>query len=339
MHGEAVPTDASNSRLIRSTVDVAEDDAAGYWSDMVCRSLVEVAARPASPGSFVGLIEHFTVDELGFSVVSADAQAVSRTRGLIARGREDYAMVNIQISGRAFVDQDGRTTVLTPGAMTFLDSTRPYALRFDNAFSQLIVQVPRQALSRRALTEATAIGLDANGPGRLISDFLLGMERQQRLDPLAASTLAPHAVGLVSSALAFASRARPTGQSSAALTLERVRQFIRRYSTDSALDADMVAAGCGVSRRTMFRALSAAGETTFTAMLRRARVDNMRRALREMPDRSLAAIAQQCGFGGEAQMYRAFREITGTTPAAYRDAVQHQPASVTPAPPSRAANP
>ena len=320
MHGEVASADASSSRLIRSTADVAEEDAAGFWSDIVCQSLVEVAARPASPGSFTGRIEHFTVDELGFSVVSAGPHEVTRTRRLIARGREDYAMVNIQTAGRGSVVQDGRTTVLTPGAMTFLDSTRPYALGFDGAFSQLIVQVPRRSVPRRALTEATAIGLDASGPGRLISDFLLGLERQQRLDPLAANVLAPHAVGLVSSALSLAGRSRPTEQSNAALTLERVRQFIRRHATDPSLDADAVAAGCGVSRRTMFRALSAAGETTFTSMLRRARVDNMRRALREMPDRSLAAIAQECGFGGEAQMYRAFREITGTTPAAYRDA-------------------
>ena len=237
---------------------------------------------------------------------------------LIARGDEDYAMVNIQVTGESTAAQDGRTVVLRPGAMTFLDSTRPYKLAFGGAFSQLVVQLPLHALPRRVLAEATAVELSADGPGRLVSDFLLGMERQQLVDPHSAGVLAPHAVGLIGAALSFAGRERPDPQTSAALTWERAHQLIRRRAKDPSLDADAVAAACGVSRRTLFRALSQAGETTFTSLLRRARVENVRRAVREAPHRSLAAIAQESGFAGEAQMYRAFREVTGTTPGAYR---------------------
>jgi len=317
MHDEVLPGPGP-SRLVRSTAEVSEEDAADYWSDMVCRSLVEVAARPASRGRFQGRIEHFTVDEFGFSVIASEAQEVSRTGRLIARGDEDYAMVNIQVTGESTAAQDGRTVVLRPGAMTFLDSTRPYTLVFGGAFSQLVVQVPLRALPRRVLAEATAVELSADGPGRLVSDFLLGMERQQLVDPHSAGVLAPHAVGLIGAALSFAGRGRPDPQTSAALTWERAHQLIRRQAKDPSLDADAIAASCGVSRRTLFRALSQAGETTFTSLLRRTRVENVRRALRETPHRSLAAIAQESGFAGEAQMYRAFREVTGTTPAAYR---------------------
>jgi AraC-like DNA-binding protein len=133
-----------------------------------------------------------------------------------------------------------------------------------------------------------------------------------------AGVLAPHAVGLVSAALSFAVRGRPDAQTSAELTWERAHQLIRRRAKDPLLDADAVATACRVSRRTLFRALSQAGETTFTSLLRRVRVENVRRALRETPHRSLAVIARECGFAGETQMYRAFREITGTTPGAFR---------------------
>ena len=90
MRDEFLPG-AGSSRLVRSTAEVSKDDAADYWSDMVCRSLVEVAARPASRGQFQGEIEHFTVDEFGFSAIASDPQEVSRTGRMIARGREDYA--------------------------------------------------------------------------------------------------------------------------------------------------------------------------------------------------------------------------------------------------------
>jgi AraC-like DNA-binding protein len=102
------------------------------------------------------------------------------------------------------------------------------------------------------------------------------------------------------------------------VTWERAQRLIQCRAKDPSLDADTVAAACGVSRRTLSRALSQVGETTFTALLRQARVDNVRRALRETPHRSLAVVAQEAGFAGETQMYRAFREVTGMTPAAYR---------------------
>jgi AraC-like DNA-binding protein len=313
---------APNSRLIRSTRDVGEDEAADYWSDMVCDSIAKVSARPSSSRRFSGRIEHFAVDELGFSVVASQAQQVCRTGKLIARGHEEYALFNIQITGQGTVIQDGRTAVLAPGAMAFLDCARPYGLHFNDSFSQLVVQVPRRALPRRVLPDATAVTLAADGPGRLISDFLLGMERQHRRDPKSVSMLAPHAVGLLNSALSFAGRAPLTDQTNAELTRERVHRFIRQHAADPALDADLVAGGCGISRRTLFRALSGTGEATFTSLVREMRVDKMRRALRDTPFRSLGILAMECGFAGEAQMYRAFREVTGTTPAAYRDTIQ-----------------
>lgn len=305
-------------RLVRSTAEVDATDATAYWSEMVCRALVQVAARPAS-GEFSGRIEHFAVDNVGFSLISADAQDVERTRTLIARGQEDYVLVNIQLTGRSQAAQDDRVANLVEGSMIFIDSTRPYTLTFEDSFSQLIVQVPRTLLSRRVLADATAVELGPTGPGRVIADFLTGIENQQRTSPLVATYLVPHVVGLLDSALSLAAKAQIPEVSDAALTRERVWQFIQRHARKPELDVNMVAAGCGVSRRTLFRALTAGGES-FTSLLRGARVTEVQRMLRIAPNRSLSAIAQQCGFAGDAQMHRAFRAVTGTTPGAYRNA-------------------
>ena len=307
---------SGRARLIRSTADVEAGGASGYWSEAVCRALVEVAARPAC-GDFSGRIEHFSADDVGFSLIAAGAQDVERTRGLIARGREDYMLVNIQLAGHGRVAQGDRVATLSRGGMTFIDSTRPYSLSFEGAFSQLIVRVPRPLLPRRVLADATAVELGPAGPGRVIAGFLAGIERQQRIDPPSVAPLMPHAIGLLDSALSLAVTAGVPEQSSAALTRERVWQFIQVHASEPDLDAGMVAAGCGLSRRTMFRALSGAGES-FTTLLRRARVALVQRMLRASANRSVAAVAQQCGFAGEAQMYRAFRAVTGTTPAVYR---------------------
>ncbi|GGJ41889.1 helix-turn-helix transcriptional regulator [Streptomyces brasiliensis] len=78
-----------------------------------------------------------------------------------------------------------------------------------------------------------------------------------------------------------------------------------------------MAAGCGFSRRTLFRTLAAHGET-LTGLIREARVARARQLPRAAPERPLGVVARACGFGGEAQFHRAFRRVTGMTPGAYR---------------------
>ncbi|TDD50234.1 AraC family transcriptional regulator [Nonomuraea terrae] len=214
------------SRTIRSTEDVAAPDAFAYWSDVICDTLVHVAVRPTGEQPFQGWIEHTVLDGIGWSTLSSGPQQVTRTGRMIARDQDEFLLVNIQTAGQAVVRQDGRAAALAPGSMTFLDSTRPYAL-------------------------------------------------------------------------------------------ERVHRFVQRHAHDLRLDAPAVAAGCGMSRRSLFRVLAADGEP-LTALIRRLRVARARQLLRARPGLPLAAVALECGFAGTAQLHRAFRSVTGTTPGAYR---------------------
>ncbi|WP_229841040.1 hypothetical protein [Streptomyces brasiliensis] len=62
--------------------------------------------------------------------------------------------------------------------------------------------------------EAAAVALAASGPGRLVSDFLVGLHRQRDFAPGTAASMVPHAIGLLDTALSWAAsrapaRARP----------------------------------------------------------------------------------------------------------------------------------
>ncbi|WIX76542.1 helix-turn-helix domain-containing protein [Amycolatopsis carbonis] len=284
-----------------STEDVAAPDAFGYWSDVICDTLVQVAARATGEAPFAGRLEHAALDGVGLSTIASGPQEVARTKRLIARDPEEYLLVNVQPSGRSLAQQDGRTAALESGTMTVLDSSRPYRLQFAGAFSQVILRVPRTLLPARVAAGGTAVALDGRGPGRLVAEFLAGLARQQREDPEVAAALLPHAVGLLETALGWA--ARGTTPTSAALSRERIRRFVRQHLAGPALDAG--AAGCGLSRRSVYRALAEGGES-LTALTRRLRVARARRLLRDRPDLPVAAIAAQSGFGGAAQLHRAF---------------------------------
>ncbi len=306
-------------RTVRSTAHAGSAHASDHWSDIVCEALVGVSARPGTPGPFSGSIDHLTFGSIELSTVASGAQQVVRTSRMIARDHEEFVLANIQLDGRAEVKQQGRIARLSPGSMTFVDSAHPYELSFAGTFSQLVVKVPRAELSYRSPAEAVAVELAASGPGRLVSDFLLGLHRRQDLDPGAVAGLLPHAIGLLDTAVSWAASSTPTAASDAALQRERVHRFITRHADDPRLDADTVAAACGLSRRTLFRALAAHGET-LTGLIREARVTRARHLLRAAPERPIAAVARACGFGGEAQFHRAFRRTTGLTPGAYRSA-------------------
>jgi AraC-like DNA-binding protein len=222
--------------------------------------------------------------------------------------------------------------------MTFLDARRPYSLCLWGPFCQLIVQVPLALLPARALSSATAVELPPAGPGRIVADFIVGFGRQHQLDPLAAAALTPHSVELLRTAVTLAASRRADVPGDA-LTRDRIHRYLQQHAHDPVLSADAVAASCGVSRRTLFRALAAGGET-YTEFLRRTRVSLVQQALLAAPDRPLAQVAGDCGFGGETQMYRAFRRVTGMTPAVYRNRVlrpEHAPVRV-PSPALRAAS-
>lgn len=290
-----------------STADVARTDAFGYWADVICDAFVHVSARPVTQESFQGRISHTTLDGVGISALSSNAQQVRRTKSQIARGHEDSVLANIQLTGRGTLEQDGRTAVLEPGTLAFVDSARPYTLDFADPFSQLVIRVPRSLMSQRCLSGATAVALRPSGPVRLVTDFFAGLDR---LDVATAAQLLPHGIGLLDCAVGWAAGSAPTD---AALTRERVLRFVNRHAREPSLDANAIAAGCGISRRTFYRSVE-----SVTGLIRDQRVAFARQMLRSNPSCSLDVVARHCGFAGVAQFHRAFRTVTGMTPATYR---------------------
>jgi AraC-like DNA-binding protein len=314
------------SRRSWSTTDVADSEALAYWSELVGEAIARVEIRTKSEAPFEGRFEHAFLDGIGLSTVATGAQRVARTKRQITRDQDERMLAVIQTSGRCLALQDGRSAALEPGTMTILDSARPSSLESFGPSSQIVVQVRRALLLGQSLTGVTALPLDDRGPGRLVSDFIVGLDRKQRDDPVAAAALLPHAVGLLESVLAWSTcgSATATPRSAAALARERIHLFVRQHIDDPDLDAAIVAAACRLSSRSVSRAL-ADDRDTLPALIRRLRVERARRILRNQPNLPLAAVAARSGFGGPAQLHQAFQRIVGTTPGAYRTAAQMYP--------------
>jgi AraC-like DNA-binding protein len=279
------------------------------YRELISRTLVPVAASPHGDGPFWAELDHAACAEMQIITVRSTAQRVRRTSALIDDAAAGYAMATIHVAGHCQMEQDGRSARLTPGAIVFCDSTRPFGFSFDGPFEQLIVQVPRTAVPERALRRASGVPLGGDdGRAAAVGAFF------RALAPHDPSALATHALGLISSTVSIAAGGE-TG--SAELDRERVMQFLRRAFRDPYLDADTVARSCHLSRRTLFRLFGEAPRS-LAEELREVRVVEAQRLLRGRPDRSVADVAAACGFLGETQLRRAFRAVTGTTPGRYR---------------------
>jgi AraC-like DNA-binding protein len=304
-------------RLSWSASSMSASDANAYWSDVVCETIAHVAVTVMDEVPLAARVEHVGLGDIGLTTAVSGSVRVVHTRRLIARDDQERVLVHVQTAGRCLVSQNGRTAALLPGTMTVLDSSRPYSVELYKTSSMVVVQVPRKLLPGRSLADATALDFTGRGPGRLVADFLIGLDRMQRDNPAAAATLVPHAVGLLEAVLDSAAPAAGTASGATALARERIHRFVREHIQLRSLDAASVAAACGLSRRTLFRAL-ADDEESLTGLIRRLRVERASRLLRDRPDLQLPIVAAQSGFGGATQLHRAFQTVLGMSPGTYR---------------------
>jgi AraC-like DNA-binding protein len=311
------------SAAVWSTSAVAQARAFEYWRDLICDTFVQLSAAPVRQGSFTGQIVHANLAEFEISTVRAGGQRVRRTPQLIRRAGEEYLLASIQVDGHGRVEQDGRVAVLEPGSMAFYDSTRPYTLHFDDAFEQVVVQVPLGEIladtGLRGASGVTATKLSGNSPAGVVAQFFHGLSQLYGTDPQAAMALAAHGRGLMASALMISNGQVPRDTAASSLARQRVHAFLRAQHGDPTLTADDVARACLISRRTLYRLF----EDTpggLGGLLRGIRVEHAQRLLRADTARPLESIALACGFAGERQFYRTFRQETGFTPGEFRAA-------------------
>jgi AraC-like DNA-binding protein len=203
--------------------------------------------------------------------------------------------------------------------MALYDSTRPYTLHFDEAFEQVVVQVPLGGiLADTGLHEATrltATRLGGDGPAGVVAQFFHGLSRLYESDPAAATALAAHGRGLMASAVLLSDGRTPRDRT--AISLTRAQGYLRTKHSDPDLTIDDVARACLVSRRTLYRLFEGVPGGV-GSLLRRIRVEHAQALLRADASCSLESVAAACGFAGERQFYRVFRQETGSTPGDYR---------------------
>jgi AraC-like DNA-binding protein len=293
------------------------------WQDIVCDVYVQLDCKSDLGNAFNGRIARTPLGQASCSEVSSHQQRVYRTRSRIARSSEDFFLIALGKHGVGGVAQDGREAVIHPGEFAIYDTTRPYELQFDDAFTQVILQVPRDMLQRRiaGLETLTATSFGCDRPlQKLAHDFVYQLcQSADGIQPEHAVRLSEQAMDLVAMALSerLGTRALPSTRRLA--LLHRLKAHVRTNLADPDLSLSETAAALGVSPRYVNDLLSEEG-TSFQRFVLTERLAQCHRDLASpiLAHRHVSEIAFSWGFNELSHFGRVFRERYGLSPRDFR---------------------
>ena len=307
-------------KTVLTTTEIPGRKRAQFWQDAVCDTFVELDCQVRADRPFFGELATTQCDGVHFSNVRSEGQIVKRTRTRIRRAREEVMLISLQVSGIGVIAQDGREARLEPGDFACYDSTRPYTLRFNSEFEQLVLHMPRDAMVRRiGRTELwTARRIEGASPvGSLVLPFVRRTASiVSDIAPATASRLSETCLSLVTAALGERLSEIGHGTSPARTALLfRAKAIIESHLHDHALNTEKVAELIGISPRYVQDLFRADG-TTVSDFIWKRRLDKSRRDLAD-PLRatdSIAQIALACGFADFGHFSRRYRDAFNVSP-------------------------
>jgi AraC-like DNA-binding protein len=297
----------------------------GYWRDVLCEAFTALDSRPndrTDAGSVVTLHE---LAEVNAADLASFSQLVVRGRDEIRRRADEYFFANLQLEGACRVEQDGRRMLAEPGSFYLVDTTRPYALGFEQTFRTLSFRFPHHQLmpllghDPRRLT-ATRVDTSSALGGFAIQNMTGAMRCAPQATPATARVLADTLARLIGASVAPDPAQLPDAaraQVRDAFHASIVRHVLDRWA-DPALSVARVAAHFRVSVRYVHEVF-AAQPASFAQTVLEQRLRHAAHLLSRDAAVSVGDAADRTGFGDASYFARAFRRRFGCTPRDWRN--------------------
>lgn len=243
-------------------------------------------------------------------------------------------------SGRAAVNQNGRTALLVPGDFAVADAGQPHHISFETRYRCIVVLMDATLFPAKRGDVQRACGLRVSGhrgTGRVAAQFLLSVAQEAFHDDYTSShDLANALVNVVSAGLAEKLQDSELTPDHGEL-IHRIRAFIESRLDDPDLTPLDVARAHHISVRYLQRIFEAEG-TTVSDWIRRHRLERCRAELIDPRNvrTSISAIAARWGFPDSSYFSRVFKATYDETPRAVRAsaALRRTPVTTTHQPPA-----
>lgn len=292
------------------------------WADVIRQRFIplQIAQRDAS--ELAGSVRTRQVGHLQASIVDSVPQTFTRTRRLISAGGQELLALGLVERGTGYLEQDGRSCVVSDGAFALYDTSRPFTWTLTGDWRLRVYTWPRESI---ALTEPDSQQLTAAavpgsvGIGRFLSPMLAGLTRtDDDLSPSGSIRLASQVAELTITAMLEARQGMehdPPGREQ----LRKIQAFIEQNLADQALTPSRIAQEFYISARTLHRLFARHG-LTVAAWIKSRRLEACRRALVSPGSQTVPIneIASRFGFPNQAFFSREFSKHYGESPRQHR---------------------
>lgn len=308
----------------KDTSNLKESDRKDYWRNIICNEYVKLDCDRLSKDFHGELRGGGVVGNLQFSEVLADAQFVERSKQQIAKYAEADFLISFQIEQLGLVRQNGREALLTPGAFALYDSTEPYSLTFEERFHQLVIQMPKNVLSRHLMNpeQYTAMPISGQtGLGAVLKDFIFSLARELHHVHTAPDEMSENLVDMI--AIAFSSSVMLNQVGNHSIVREslkrRIRQYIDNNLCNPGLSNGHIASSQHISVRYLHKLFDNEAETVHV-LIRNKRLERAHQLLNDpaYAGHSIERIAYSTGFASAAHFSRAFKKKFGLCPSDVR---------------------
>lgn len=284
--------------------------------------LVPLRLTPRLDGPFQMQVTAAHAGEVTVARIEGGQGLVDRQRSLITSTDPELFMVTLDRRGSLLVEQDGRQHRVRRGELVFLDTRRPYRLRYDSPCDAVVLMAPRAlfGLHADALRCRTAAPLASDsGTQAIVSAFLTGLGTQ--LDHMPGPSAIQFGQALTALLVAAISETTPDRVDPTTELTDKIIAYALANIADPGLCVESVARRFAISPRKLHR-LFAHRHDTFAAWLREERLQRIHRDLLDpaLAHYTVAAIAARWGLYDPVHLSRLLKARYGQTPAQIRRA-------------------
>ncbi|MEM7115719.1 MAG: helix-turn-helix domain-containing protein [Chloroflexota bacterium] len=300
------------------------------WQTLISTTLGRLDTVPISKQrDFSGSLSQQQLGQFSCVDLRSTQLEIVRREKFIHNQSEDFFKVNFHLAGQAELAQNGRFTTLSPGQWVIYDNTRPYTLKFQQTYRQLVLLIPRQQLLAQLpnLEQVLIRPQSFSTPhSQTIYRFLQTSLQAKQLTSNSQLPADGLVRDLLTAALLESAPLTRTQQLSPRATLSRIKQFIHQNLRNPDLSVATIVGACHISKRYLHHLFAMEGITAVNYIWA-IRLEQCRLALLnpQKAHLSITDIAFAWGFNSNAHFSRRFKQAFGQSPTILRQNIINSP--------------
>ncbi|UWQ92837.1 helix-turn-helix domain-containing protein [Aliisedimentitalea scapharcae] len=305
-----------------STAKTEPQHRSSKWNAVVNDAYFPLELQFRDPIRFNGQLSRMSMGHVGMSRLTSDPLSYERRRAHIREARQEEYLITLPRVSTVEFRQLGREVRCDPGGFILERGDEPYRFLYENPNDLFVLKVSRKALEERVRQPdrfcARVFNATSGTAGLFASMVDQAQSKFADLGPAASETIGRQLLELLGLALEETSDANSSNLSAVrSAHITRVEKFIRANLKNPDLSPDLIADGCGISKRYLHDLFKDVNGTV-SQQIRDHRLIAARDRLAAAPGLAIAEVAYRFGFSDQAQFSRLFKSKFGVTPSEFK---------------------